>query len=524
MQLNGHLGGELWKTPQLTLPPRSRLYCLEPIGLGTGWVESLSGYVSRLAEAHVVSTGILFGHEIALLVDKPYLKKERFKSLAFVLWHLGRDFTTALNGVGTNVPEWIKALESATLRRDLSGLTMSAWRRVLTNASLLRPKRAWCPACYEEQRAGGQVVYDPLMWFLQPVNICLVHRRRLRTVCGFCNRQFNILSNKSRPGFCSICGGWLGVAQEAGLTADDILTDAEFNWEEWVITNLAEIIAAVPKLRHKPSPDSVATSIELCLRPVSGNVTALSRIAGAGEATLRKWYKRGDRVQLDLLLRFCFQIKVPPLEFLTGSISTKTIQNWSISAAGPKIKMRAPRRRVRVDLQKLELLLRGALEEDPPPSLWKVIQPTRIQHAAVYKYFPDLGRAIRGRYVAYHVERRRAAGAALEEAVKDGAHSSREDVARKLGRPVEVLSRTFPDLCRILSERRGEAQKERWLDVQRELEKLLAEWPPLSRGEVAKRTGYSRHTIRKRFPDLYRRLIDRYMDYYKAKHTATVIT
>ncbi|MEM9271562.1 MAG: hypothetical protein AAGA80_01180, partial [Cyanobacteria bacterium P01_F01_bin.143] len=33
-------------------PTRSRLYHLEPVGIGTPHVESLTSYISRLAEAH----------------------------------------------------------------------------------------------------------------------------------------------------------------------------------------------------------------------------------------------------------------------------------------------------------------------------------------------------------------------------------------------------------------------------------------------------------------------------------------
>jgi hypothetical protein len=36
---------------------RSRLYALEPIGIGTGLVERFSGYLMRLAEEHAVNTG-----------------------------------------------------------------------------------------------------------------------------------------------------------------------------------------------------------------------------------------------------------------------------------------------------------------------------------------------------------------------------------------------------------------------------------------------------------------------------------
>src|SRR5512133_3794891 len=55
---------EAWDLAVPSLTARSRLYSLAPIGIGTSFVESLSGYVERLAEAHAVSAGSLIGREL----------------------------------------------------------------------------------------------------------------------------------------------------------------------------------------------------------------------------------------------------------------------------------------------------------------------------------------------------------------------------------------------------------------------------------------------------------------------------
>ena len=46
---------ESWNLDLPLLPKRSRLYHLEPIAIGTTYVEGLISYVCRLAEAHCVS-------------------------------------------------------------------------------------------------------------------------------------------------------------------------------------------------------------------------------------------------------------------------------------------------------------------------------------------------------------------------------------------------------------------------------------------------------------------------------------
>lgn len=41
---------EWWDLSRPKIPPRSRLYHLEPVGVGTPYVESLTGYMARLGE------------------------------------------------------------------------------------------------------------------------------------------------------------------------------------------------------------------------------------------------------------------------------------------------------------------------------------------------------------------------------------------------------------------------------------------------------------------------------------------
>ena len=55
---------ELWDLKPPTFSPRSRLFHLVPIGIGTPHVESLTSYVSRLAVAHSVPPGTLLAIEI----------------------------------------------------------------------------------------------------------------------------------------------------------------------------------------------------------------------------------------------------------------------------------------------------------------------------------------------------------------------------------------------------------------------------------------------------------------------------
>src|SRR5438045_2443795 len=56
---------QFWDAEPVCPPPRSRLYRLEPVGLGTAYVESMTSYIVRVAAAHSLSVWTLVTREIA---------------------------------------------------------------------------------------------------------------------------------------------------------------------------------------------------------------------------------------------------------------------------------------------------------------------------------------------------------------------------------------------------------------------------------------------------------------------------
>ena len=156
---------ERWDCEPVALPPRSRLYSLTPIGIGSMFVESLTGYVSRLADAHAVSVGNLVGRELLLVSSKPRVPFGPFvprdgttKSHGF------RGRACSANGWGESARRWVGALERATRQPNLRFLTMSPFEDVFSRGGLFRSIRSWCPACYEDWRCAGTIVYEPLLW------------------------------------------------------------------------------------------------------------------------------------------------------------------------------------------------------------------------------------------------------------------------------------------------------------------------------------------------------------------------
>lgn len=172
----------------MTQPPgASRLYSLKPQGIETPFVESLTGYIARLAEAHSVTTGNLVVREVLPKVRRTrgvfagQLPAIQRKAWIFLGTHI-------LNGLCECPREWVKAVEDLTGHSDLQMLTALPWTGLLSHVGLLRTCLAWCPYCLEDQRANGSVIHEPLLWTLRSVCVCPFHSRPLVERCPHCGR------------------------------------------------------------------------------------------------------------------------------------------------------------------------------------------------------------------------------------------------------------------------------------------------------------------------------------------------
>lgn len=106
---------ELWDLEKPTIPPHSRLFSLEPIGLGTHYVESLTSYVVRLAETHCITTSKLVENEIIPILrlgDTSHKKNSyNFSSIG------GYKSRGALNGTGVMSSNLVQALILSCVQR-----------------------------------------------------------------------------------------------------------------------------------------------------------------------------------------------------------------------------------------------------------------------------------------------------------------------------------------------------------------------------------------------------------------------
>src|SRR5947199_277732 len=189
---------ESWDLRRLPIAPRSLLFALQPIGVGSPFVESLTSYASRLAEVHAVRVPDLAGHVLAKCAphDAPIISARADDYRMGSGFHPG---THAINGLAEDARRWIMAVETATKLTGLRLLTLMPLQLIFSKQSLLRKRQAWCPNCFSEWRQSGLLLYLPLLWHLQMVTICSRHRRRLEESCPPCNQRLGVVYATTRP-------------------------------------------------------------------------------------------------------------------------------------------------------------------------------------------------------------------------------------------------------------------------------------------------------------------------------------
>ncbi|MBW4428067.1 MAG: helix-turn-helix domain-containing protein [Nostoc desertorum CM1-VF14] len=393
---------ECWDLKKLSIPSRSRLYQLEPVGIRTPMVESLTGYIERLAEAHCVTPDVLISRTITPLLKQIFLKSRSSRDLRSLF-----DRATAINGTGNIVIDLVQALQKLTLIEDLHLLTLLFWSEIIPTRNLFRTKSAWCTVCYEEWRLAKQVIYKPLLWTINSVKVCPLHKIYLCLQCPHCQQELPLLSWRSRPGYCSKCGDWLGmnlpVKSSSELTDSSTLSKEELHSQTWIVEVIGELISFTLSFNSPPAKEEIAKSLSLIINAVTnGNIAEFARLMGIPKNTLWMWQTGKALPMLDILLKICYRLEISLLDLLKPEqlaaksftkISHKTIRRSPTLRASPKL----------FDANQVQDTLLAILASDnqPPLTMEEVATGLGYNKRTIFSHFPDLCRAISAKYRSY---------------------------------------------------------------------------------------------------------------------------
>ena len=485
-----------WDLVPVSIPARSRLHSIEPIGIGTPFVESLTGYMIRLAASHAVRVSDLIEYELRSSI--PY-------------FHAPAGLPNAINGVNENARNWVSALERFTLRDNLQLLTLLPFASFLPTPFLIRQERAWCPRCYESQKAQGQDVYEQLVWCLQSVEICPLHKTPLETSCPACHQGLRPLCAVSRPGFCSRCYQWLGFPRPS--TPETLPTD----YQAWVAQQFGQLLEIAPHAQPVGKENIQKILVRYVASFSEGSRVTIAESAGCCRSSFYNWYNGASTARVDLLLRMCHKLRIPLTSLVTGAIAEPE------AAARAEAARQGRRRRPLRTPDQIREVLRLATKEQPAPSIGEVAErlgysaPTQLYQAdgdmckVIVRNFNKSGRN--------HWWRRRGAKSVDESAIQKALE---ESLSREIPVPVYrsakacgfetvgPLTARFPDICRAIKAKRAAVKLARRSRVASTLRAALSEDPPPTVEEVASRLGYGTgNSLCAWEPRLCARLIER---------------
>lgn len=354
-----------WDVSDLAMPARSRLYHLQPARLNTSLVESLSSYVTRLAQAHCLTVGRLVHFMASTFPEQ--------KGIDYLRDNL------RLHGHRINAPQsvaerWIAILEVLTDCYHCHRLTWLPWREVLAGRGLMRHRTAWCPLCYEAWQTAGSPVAMPLLWTLNVVTVCPRHRRPLHTHCPHCQKQPHLISGTFRVGFCSYCHRWLGG--DYPHAQRDTWTDDQFREALWQAEAVAELLARPPA--SPPTKQRIAEVTNLCVQHVTqGSVIALARHVSLPYYTIQMMRKGTWIPALEALLHFCRGLDLTLHQFFTAD---------NLPHFLPRVLCSPPPKHRQVQRRQV---LKEAAAAETPPSLIEVADELGLSPARLRVHFPD---------------------------------------------------------------------------------------------------------------------------------------
>lgn len=494
---------ERWDTEPPLLPTRSRLFKLQPIGIGTAQVESLTSYIARLSAEHCVSPRKLLCTEILAPIGKV---TQHYAFSPYFSAH-------QINGTGKLAEVTSLGFEKLTLRHDLRYMTLQMWGKILSHQQLLRKNRAWCQSCYKERLVAEEPPYELLLWSLNDVASCTKHGERLCAECPHCKRQLPFLATDYYPGFCSRCGQWLGThSTGASKQSHERVTKAELSKQFQIQRILGELLSTSASFISPPSRQTfIANLIRLIEKYAKSNINEFSSMVGIWSGTIRRLLASESKLTLGNLYLICSRLNVAPADMLAEQGNEEYLKRHHIVVEDLPSLGRI------TSWSEIEVKLEAALQECPPPSMESVARNLGYNSPKIRRHFPKLCERIISRYKEYKknshpspTEIKRA----FRVALKQFPPPSLQTVLRGLGCKGTgyYYYNNYRDLCLQVSGRflqyRTKPFKE---DKDRgRLEAMLVEEPPPSFSEVARRFGRKRDFLRLKFPELSKAITARY--------------
>ena len=279
----------------------TELIC-SPRGLGTGQVESLSGFCARQSANIAVPSSVFVKRALDGVVQLRSLRSQRN-----VVVNTRAGTMNGCGGLAREVEEGVRLL---TDRIELHRLSFLAFVELFgfSDRDLLSRRRRWCSKCWEED---GDEPYERKAWWLAVVNACAVHDCLLDFRCPTCARIQPALPRGVRLHVCSHCGHDLiaePVPLGEGRSAEQLRWYAR---EGALLVHAGEVASLLGDWGESSGP--------------SGSYSEFARRAhDQGLLAVERFFLEGvnakEGVQLEKLLSALWRLEASVLELFAGPV------------------------------------------------------------------------------------------------------------------------------------------------------------------------------------------------------------
>lgn len=361
----------------------TRLYKLKSIGLDTIEVESLSSYLTRLAEEHCINTGTLVDF---ILQNSNVPSDPRRKYI----------ISSKINGINNNTILFIGALENLTGQTNLAGLTLLRYKNIFSNVNLLRDVKSWCSVCLHEMRQNNHPIYEKLIWNVNHFDVCQTHLVELENICPECKSKQKIMNYRGGNGYCQQCKSWLGTsADKCAIVFENDERVSHSQQISYLFTHLNQSVTSKEELIM------LLEEVNENLLKKSRNKEKCKELFGIVTSTFNR-FRAGSPVQLIFLVKLCLTLGIELQEVLFNSVEIRNKLPGLLRENKLKKKNIKKRKvgktylynklKTRLDLEKLQMELVSILNviNEEPISIRKICVKLNVSYPTIKQYFPDI--------------------------------------------------------------------------------------------------------------------------------------
>jgi len=347
---------------------------------GTSEIESFASYIYRLAYEHGVSAGEIVRYVFSQDTDEINAYKENNKDPKSISCHE----LVGTGGAVTLLVDYFEKLTGEAFYKSTFWFLKAAFARC---AREVRKEVNWCPECFKEMELKGVTPYFKLIWHVNSISHCSIHRTPLMSVCSKCGKNQNTCVRKYSNHLCQHCRKNLSERTRA-------LRKIEYS-DSWNFTgaDVLNLFNELSQVERKEMPeDGIVKSYEYILTSFlnAKDYEMLDVLSGFNIPVIT--VKR--KVSLLVARRFAYVLNISLYDIITANVMQTTFDmDYELPNYGPNFMK--PKKRIKKNHSRILIKIHKYLsDQDCPPSLRQVAEYVGVSVGYLEYRYKDLAKKI----------------------------------------------------------------------------------------------------------------------------------